>query len=215
MSRRTTFREQQTAVPARGFTLVEATLSLVIVSIMLVASLALFGSFARASRARSDQTRAMLLAQQLMGEIVQYPYSDPNGSSNPNVLAPDAGETRSTFNDVGDFNGWSESPPVDRSGVALAGFTGWKRSVAVSFVDPTNPSAATSGDQGLKRIVVTVTTPLGKSITLTALRTASGLYEHSPSTPITFNSWATVVLQPGTNSGASVSSSVNTVNLVP
>jgi MSHA pilin protein MshD len=197
----------------RGFTLLEATVSLVIVSTMLISSLTTVGAFARARNTRQDQSRAMLLAQQLMAEIVQYPYADPSGTSV--TLGPDVGETRSTFNDVDDFNGFSETTLTSRAGAALTGFGGWRRSVAVAWVDPANPSSVSFTDKGLKRITVTVTSPSKKVLTLTALRSQNGLYEHSPASPTTFNGWIGVAIQPGTDNTTNVYTSVNPVNLVP
>jgi MSHA pilin protein MshD len=213
---RLSYRPTSLAFRRPGFTLLEATMSLVIVSVMLTSVLATVGAFARSRSVGADQSRSMLLAQQLMSEIVQYPYYNPASKGiSKVVLGPDAGQTRSTFDDVGDFAGWSESPPADRTGTALAGFTGWKRSVAVNYVSPTNPTMIVLTDQGLMRIVVTVTSASGKVTSLTALRSNNGAYERSPSSPTTFNSWVSVNLQAGSNSGASVSSSTDTVNLIP
>src|SRR5690348_4053156 len=79
-----------------GFTLLEATLSGLLTGVLLCASLGMVGAFARARANRQDQSRATLLADQLMGEILQYAYTDPNTVSA--TLGPEAGETRATFN---------------------------------------------------------------------------------------------------------------------
>lgn len=155
----------------------------------------------------------MLLAQQLMSEIVQSSYADPVSGST--TFGPESGEKRSSYNDVDDYNGWSESPPANRAGAVIPGFTGWTRSVQVSYVDPTTPTTVVSTDKGMKRIVVSVKSPSGKVQTLTALRSTSGVYQHVPSAQTTYTAWVGVTLQTGTASSASVSSSVDTVNLVP
>jgi MSHA pilin protein MshD len=196
-----------------AFTLLEATLSIVIVAVMLCAAMSLVSAYGRSRNSRQDLSRAMLLAQQLMSEIVQCSYSDPTTGST--TFGPDSGETRANYDDVDDYNGLSESPPANRAGTAIPGFTGWSRSVQVSYVDPTTPTTVISTDKGVKRIVVTVKSPSGKVQTLTALRSTSGVYEHVPSTQTTYTSWVGVTLQTGTSSSASVSSTVDTVNLVP
>jgi hypothetical protein len=69
-----------------------------------------------------------------MSEIVSQDYSDPTVSG---LWGPELTEGltgRTAFDDVDDYSGFSESPPKDRSGVAMAGWTGWRRSVAVTWV---------------------------------------------------------------------------------
>lgn len=196
-----------------AFTILEATLSILIVSVMLCAAMSLVSAYGRTRSSRQDLSRAMLLAQQLMSEIIQCSYSDPTTGST--TFGPESGETRANYDDVDDYNGLSESPPVTRSGTAIPGFTGWSRSVQVSYVDPATPTTVISTDKGVKRIVVTIKSPTGKVQTLTALRSTSGVYEHLPSAQTTYTAWVGVTLQTGTASRASVSSSVDTVNLVP
>lgn len=197
----------------RAFTLLEATLSIVIVAVMLCAAMSLISAYGRTRSSRQDLGRAMLLAQQLMSEIVQCSYADPTTGST--TFGPESGETRANYNDVDDYNGLNESPPATRSGTLIPGYAGWSRSVQVSYVDPATPTTVVSTDKGVKRIVVTVKSPTGKVQTLTALRSTSGVYEHVPSTQTTYTSWVGVTLQTGTNTSSSISSSVDTVNLVP
>lgn len=85
---------------------------------------------------------------------------------------------RATWDDVDDYNGVSE--PVtgsfyDQDGAALPGdLTGFTRTVAVSYIasnaapiDIATPVSANSTDT--KRIVVTVTSPLGETFSLVAV----------------------------------------------
>lgn len=95
----------------RGFTLVEATLSVAIVGILLVASTATFGSIAQARKSQVESRAAFLLAQQLMTEIMQC-YFRQQGT-NP-VFGPQAGQTRPTFNYVDAYNGYTASPPTSQ-----------------------------------------------------------------------------------------------------
>lgn len=196
-----------------AFTLLEATLSIVIVAVMLCAAMSLVSAYGRSRSSRQDLGRAMLLAQQLMSEIVQSSYADPVTGST--TFGPETGEVRSTFNDVDDYNGWSESPPATRAGTVIPGFTGWSRSVQVAYVDPATPTTVVSTDKGMKRIIVTVKSASGKVQTLTALRSTSGVYQHVPSAQTTYTAWVGVTLQTGTNSSSGITSSVDTVNLVP
>ena len=66
----------------RGLTLVEVTISIVIVSVMLVAALTAAGS-SNSRRYRTDlATNALILAEDLMAEITALPYSDPDTETN-------------------------------------------------------------------------------------------------------------------------------------
>src|ERR1700722_14635463 len=89
-------------IRSRGFTLVEATLSVAIVAILLVTSTGTFGSIARARKLQVESRMAYLLAQQLMAEIMQS-YFQQQGS-NP-TFGPVAGQTRSSFTYVDAYNG--------------------------------------------------------------------------------------------------------------
>lgn len=134
----------------RGFTLIEAIISTLIVAGIFVAALTTVGA-ARATEAiDTERARGMLLAQELMNEILQQP-----------------------FDDVDDYNGRTESPPVDRDGDALPGFTGWTRSVRVEWVRLDAPNAAASPGSGVKRVTVTVQHAGRVAAELSALRTAA------------------------------------------
>ena len=67
-----------------------------------------------------------------------------------------------TYNDVDDYNGYSETAPTFKAGVALTGFLVGGGTVKVEFFDPGELAVATS-DKGLKRITVTVTSPTNKT----------------------------------------------------
>src|SRR5687768_13447728 len=76
---------------ARGFTLVESLMAVLIVSGVLVASLGTFGAIGRARQMQVERAQAMGLAERVMAEIVQCRFEEPSGSTT--TLGPDAGET--------------------------------------------------------------------------------------------------------------------------
>jgi MSHA pilin protein MshD len=199
----------------RGFTMVETVICVVIVSGMLVCSLEMLGTSARLRRRQSDGSRATLLARQLMSEIMQARYEDPEAPTGS--LGPEAGESRATYDDVDDYNSISaESPPQDSTGAVMAGYSGWTRQVTVEYVDSANPGAAAIGtDSALKRITVKVTNPSGASATLVGLRSRQGEYEKTYTTSATYPCWVDITLQPGADSSTTVRTSVNLVNQVP
>jgi len=181
-------------------------MSVLIVGVMLVAALETIGASARDSVLQQEQCQATALAEQLLSEIVPCRYADPNTES---------GETRATWDDVSDYDGLTENPPTARNGSPLAGYTGWQRKVQVHFVDPGHPSVPVGSDAGLKRVIVTVVSPRGKTTTLTALRSSHSDYEQQPKTRTTYPSWADVAVQVGSDPAAKSVAGANLVNQVP
>ena len=199
-----------------AFTLVEACIAMAIVGVMLVAAMTVAGSSARARFAQQEMSRGQSLARQLLAEIVQNSYEQPGATTT--TLAPESGETRATFNDIDDFNGWIESPPADASGTLIPGYSGWTRSVLVEWVAPTTSSDAfdaSATETGLKRITVTVTSPFGKRSTAVALRSRYGVYDKQQNSQKTYTSWIGVTLQIGGNPSTAVSGGVNPLNQAP
>jgi MSHA pilin protein MshD len=195
-----------------ALTLIEAMLSIVIVATVIVMAMNTFGSLANSRQISANRFIANGLARQLMGEILQCYYADPNGGT---TLGPDSGETtRSLYDDVDDYNGWSESPPQSHDGNVLPGFTGWKRQVAVAYIDPST-MATTAQDLGVKRVTVTVTDPLGAVTTVVGIRSSNGVYDQKPASATTAYRWVGVLIQSGSNSKSQVTSGVDISNIVP
>jgi hypothetical protein len=154
----------------RGFSVIEAVLSALVIGVMLVAVLNTVAAARTAQVWNTDRVRAAHLAGILMAEIVDEAYADP---TEVQLFGPEASEllaTRSAFDDVDDFNGWSKSPPENADGSSMAGYTGWTRSVVVVWVTPANPAQTSLTETGLKRITVTVARRGVKIAELTALR---------------------------------------------
>lgn len=151
-----------------GFTLVEAAISTILVSGLLVASLNTVGAAKLGQQNTAERGRAYLLAQELMSEIMRQDYADPEDvgpidlrdpSLTTSVMGLDSGESasnRSGFDDVDDYYNWNRQPQ-NKDGSVIPNLTGWKRIVEVerrSLADPTQPTAT---EEGLKHITVQVT----------------------------------------------------------
>jgi type II secretory pathway pseudopilin PulG len=196
-----------------GFTLIEAAACVIIVGVLMIAAVQTLGGAIRTRQVQQDQSRGLALAKQLMDEIVQCRYVDPNTSA---AFGPESSESaRAQFNDVDDYDNWQERPPQTRSGAEMSAFAGWNRRVNVDWIDPSDPSRKVSSDQGLKRIVVTVTSPRGRVSTLTALRSNHSPYDNQPSGQVTYVSWAGVTIQVGNDPAATAVASTPIVNQVP
>ena len=140
----------------RGFSLVEVTISTLIIGIVLVASL----QTVAVSKARQSSVgravRGEHLAVQLMAEIRDLPYWDPVVQGG---LGPATEETifgnRSLYDDVDDYRGWSASPPQEPDGTVIPGFDGWRRSVVVMWLKPDRFIQSVT-ETGIKGVLVTV-----------------------------------------------------------
>lgn len=98
-----------------------------------------------------------LLASGLMSEIMALAYQDP---FLPTIaLGPEAGESttsRANWNDVDDYNGWTESPLQNKDSTVIPNTVGWTRSVVVTWVSSGNPTQISLVETGCKCITVTV-----------------------------------------------------------
>lgn len=142
-----------------GFTLVEALITIVIVSTLALAT----GSTARvifATRDECDQTSvADELGVSLLEEIAALPFDDPQ--SGGTALGPETGEwvalgNRALFDDVDDYAVWTGGLPLqqkDGSPIAQPGYT---RTVTIGYVNPTNFTLASFTPTDCKQIRVTV-----------------------------------------------------------
>jgi prepilin-type N-terminal cleavage/methylation domain-containing protein len=155
----------------RAFSLAEMIISIALVGVMLAAALNTLGLAKQAQRTIGDRSRGMLLAQQLMTEILARDYNDPEGNDGGfGARGLEATGDRDLFNDVDDYDGWSASPPEDVDGTAIDELEGWTRKVEVKYAAPANTETDAISDLGLKRIVVTVMRGDQVVATLTALR---------------------------------------------
>lgn len=158
----------------RGFTIVEVTISLVIVSVVLVAALSTVGA-SQAMRFRSDRrSRGLLLAQDLMSEILRVPYEDPDQTP-VNGLEPEEGSTdRTDFDDIDDYGGWVGSPVVHVDGTPVLNAAGFQREVSVEWLNATDFLLTSGSETGMKRIRVKITAGGQEIVTLETMRARVG-----------------------------------------
>jgi hypothetical protein len=156
----------------RGVSLIEAAVCVAITGGLAAAALTAAGQTSRAREAASERGRAMALASSLMSEIRGRPYSA--GTPLPaSLLKSKAGQARGAFDELADYHGLDDSPPLSEAGDTMAGGE-WRRLVRVEFVQPTKPDASTLIDTGLRRIEVMVLKNDRPIVTLHALRTEAG-----------------------------------------
>ncbi len=159
----------------RAFTIIEAVICSIVVALMAVAA---GGAVAGATRARTElATRALAIAtaDMLLAEILTRSYADPQTPDA--ALGTDAGEstlTRSTLDDVDDYNGLILSPITDRSGEAVAPVSLACR-IKIEQFDTTTMMPTTLSRTGLARITIDILQGTRVIATRVAFRARQGI----------------------------------------
>jgi Tfp pilus assembly protein PilV len=194
-----------------GLTLLEVTISTLIVGCLVVTSLQSVGNISRTWTATNQIVDGQALAQDLMRETLAVAYSDPAYAS-PNTWGRGVGESNRThFDDIDDYDDWTESPVADAAGTAIPGYSGWSRNVVVKKLGIWDfaPKSDSSSDTGLRSVTVTATSPTGKKTTLTVYRTDKAGTQQLLSANCTPVSWVSCTLQLGTNTPSTMSTALS------
>ena len=170
---------------ARGFTLIELVVLILVLGLALTGVTLVINHVVEQSPKALVQTRAMELAQSYLEEILQKRFdettgqggiprcdsTDTNAVACSNTLGPDAlgagTEARQQFDDVDDYNGVNDQPPVTATGTAMSNYQSYRVQVSVSYA---GTQLGFSDNRRAKRITVNVTTPLGNVIPVSAYR---------------------------------------------
>ena len=132
-------------------------MSIFLVAVMFAAVMQTVGAGRMAHYKTVGRHRGLLLSQQLLSEIQQHGYEDPDVATVS--LGVDAGEVatdRADFDDVDDYTGWFASPPQDMAGLTDPGQDAWSREVSVVWVNPSDLGQISVVETKAKRIIVTV-----------------------------------------------------------
>lgn len=156
-----------------GFSLVEAIIAILIVATMVVAVLSNVGASQTSQYALMEQERAHALAQDLIAEIINQPYEEPEDTPTFGREPSENGGKRERWDDVDDYKDWSSSPPENPDNTALPDLTGWTRAATVIRVNPDNLSQTSASETGAKHITVTVKHGDRVIATATAVRTSA------------------------------------------
>jgi MSHA pilin protein MshD len=153
--------------------MVEVIVSTMIVAVLMVAELNALSSATSSSASAGNRAVAQGLADDLMAEILKAKYVDPGTSPTFGPETGESGSSRAAFNDVDDYNGWSEQPPQAKDGTAMTDRSDWRRRVTIDRVTANNPTTTTNTESGVKRIRVDVDFKGTNVIEQTAIRTDS------------------------------------------
>ncbi|MBA4175083.1 MAG: hypothetical protein C0505_00750 [Leptothrix sp. (in: Bacteria)] len=174
----------QARARARGLSLIELLIFIVVVGAALAGMLTVFNQATQASADPALRRQALAIAESLLEEVQLMPLtfcrsddakvetatSAAGCAGTAEAIGPEGGENRfatPTFDNVDDYHGYTMAGIVDINSTAVAGLAGYGASVAVAAADLGSITAA-SGDA--LRITVTVTGPGGTRISLDGYR---------------------------------------------
>jgi len=92
---------------SRGFTAFEALIAATILAFLTAAVSGALMAGRQQSQLARDTLYASMLGKAMMDEVMRLPTADPKGYT---TMGPDAGETRTTFNSVKDYSGYTDGP---------------------------------------------------------------------------------------------------------
>ena len=127
----------------KGFTLIEMIMSMLIISIALIGIFSVMNMTVSRSADPMIQNQAVVIAESYLEEILLMDFcDDPADTVNcPLASGSETGETRSTFDDVDDYNGLSDSGATDQSGTVITGLSEYNVTVSVTVVTITGVAA--------------------------------------------------------------------------
>ncbi len=155
----------------RGFSLIEAVFSVVLVAVMFGAVMTTVAA-SRLVRYKTDgRSRGSTLAHDLMAEILQAAYEEPDGAGALGRDPAESGGSRKDFDDVDDYDIWTATPPELKDGTPLPLPGGWSRWVEVQWIVADNFTLTSGTETDVKRIIVTVKHNNFTMAQITAIRT--------------------------------------------
>ena len=141
----------------QGATLIELIIAIVIISIALVGILVVM------NRTTSRSADPLILDQSVaIANAYLEPFADPDGT--------EAGETRSSFDDVDDYNNLTDVGARDQFNNPITGLEQYTISISVSG-EALAVGALTADAANSKRITVTVTHPAQSGVSISTYRT--------------------------------------------
>lgn len=135
---------------ARGFTLIELIIFIVVISVGLTGIMLVIKTVVASSADPIVRKQSLSIAESMLTEILLKDYANPEGGY-------EKGNNRSLFDDVSDYTGYStKAGIVDQSGSPVPGLKSYNIFPPVSVV----PTTELPGVNAFK-VTVFVTGPLG------------------------------------------------------
>ncbi len=149
-----------------AFTLVELVIALAVAGIALVALMQTYSTVVARSADPMISAQTLAIAEAFMEEITAQAFLDPGTAS----VCPAPPTSRTLFDNVCDYNGYTASTIVDLAGNGLA-LSGYQVTVAVNNGAAVTGHLGSIGGSDLLQIKVTVKNPLQESLVLSGYRT--------------------------------------------
>ena len=147
---------------ARGFTLIELIVSIVVLGVATAAILGVFSSVATRSAQGLVETQAAQIATAYLNEVLLRSFADPDG----NPIEP----SRDQFDDVGDYNGLVNVGVRDQYNQPVTGLDQYD--VAVQVSTPPAGSLGAVPPSDMRLVTVTVVHSTGLTVVVSGYRTA-------------------------------------------
>jgi len=169
-------REHRFRKHHQGTTLIELVMTIVIISVAIAGVVGAFSLIAGRSADPLNQTRAVALSQRYMDEILAKKFAEdsPVGGgavASCTVAVIESDESRSTWDDVDDYNEVNDETPSDYWNSSVddeLGYEQFKVDVSVNCVD--DPLTKLGVDVVAKRIDITITDPSNNTYLFSAYR---------------------------------------------
>ena len=142
---------------ARGVTLVELIVSIVVIGVALAGVMVVIVRNTSASADPLIWHQTVIVGEAYLEEILTK-----------NFTADGVEASRDLYDDVMDYNGLTDSPPRDQNGTAIAALAGYSVNVQVA-TEVLNDITLASGNA--VRAQVTVTMPTGGNVVVSGYRT--------------------------------------------
>lgn len=138
-----------------GASLIELIVTIVVISVALAGVLIGINRITRQSADPMVLTQSRAIAEAYLEEILPKNYAEPGttGSARDNDCSAEEA-SRDAYDDVGDYDGLSDSPPRDQTGTALTDLAAFQVAVSVTCNGTIGPSGETVT---AKEVAVTVT----------------------------------------------------------
>lgn len=161
-----------------GATLIELVLTIVILSIAMVAVVSVYSNAISRSADPLIHARSIELAQAYLDEILTkkydentpaggFPVAGSSGGPSLSSLGADSELDRTQYDDVDDFDGQTYSVPQFITGNNFSQYVNYQISIAVAYA---GTEVGANHNQHVKRIDVTISNPLGNTMVFSAYK---------------------------------------------
>jgi len=139
----------------RGFTLIEALISIVLLGIAIAALMVSNGAMTSANGAGIEISTAEFLIEQIRELTAGLPTVDPQ--TGKVTFGSESGESLGTYDDVDDFKAKTYCPPINAARTQLTAYSAYTQQITIEKVLATDLTMVdTTGASDFFRVTVTV-----------------------------------------------------------